>query len=163
MVAAVLLTMAACGGKRSVGPETPTGGDGGDAKTDPCDGDACAGAPQKQMVTEVQWVITTNDADPPMSEVMISLTDETGSVEHETIGTFTGACTAGVDDDATPGALLGLRCWHAGAGTSLRIVRKGSELIVLNALLEETMDEVSYDIYGRIGIRTNAFVRGAEN
>jgi hypothetical protein len=158
--AALLLTAASCGGKRNVGPEGPKGdtADKG-SKADPCDGDVCADS-HKQMVTQIEWVVTTNEAEPPMSEVMISLTDETGSVEHETIGTFTGGCTEGIDDEAVPDAIIGLRCWHAGAGTALRIVRKGAELIVLNALLEESIDEVSYDIYGRIGIRRNCFVKG---
>ena len=165
LIAAALLWTAACGGKRGVGPKQAKPDEVGDETSDdPKEREEPASNPL-DMVTQIEWVVTTSASEPPMTEVMISLTDETGAVEHATIGTFRGACTDGIGDDDVAGAILGLRCWHAGAGDSLRIVRQGSELIVLRALLEEEpsapgeVGEVTYDIYGRVEIRKDSVVR----
>ena len=163
LLAVALLWTAACGGKRGVGPKQPKSDKAGDKTGDDPKGDEGLTRNPLNKVMQIEWVTTTSESEPPMTEVMISLTDETGAVDHKTVGTFRGACTEGIDDDDVAQAILGLRCWHAGAGDSLRIVRQGPELIVLRALLEEESDEVSYDIYGRIAICADCFVRVPPN
>jgi hypothetical protein len=106
----------------------------------------------------------TSEADPPRNRVYLSLTDETGASTQTDLGVHDGSCTPwspaeGTDDPYARDAILGLRCWHAGAGVVLRVVRRHGRLIVLRAPIDEYDDELHYEEARTVPLPAGADVR----
>ena len=115
----------------------------------------------KVLHVAVESVPIDPDAEPPVSEVFLILTDETGAARREEVGQVTGSCA---DVSATARAepmapILALDCWHAGAGVRLRFVARGGAINVLRAEVDESGGEPSYDAVGHIAIPEGAAIK----
>lgn len=153
---AVLAVLAAhgCDRKRTIASEDTTPAPPPDA--------APEGRPALTEVTVLSWDFLPKPGEPPTTRVVLQRTFETGAREPYELGTFEGACTVWTPgpDPADPyaeRAVTGIDCWHAGAGTRLRLVRQMSgELIVVRASVDEMAGDISYEEYDRIKIRPGA-------
>jgi len=133
------LVAVACGGKRTVGGESPapttSAGDEEPAIAE--------GAPGRKETLSLEF--TAVDDREGVEEVSVVMVDETGSSRRTPVDVFSGTCARVAIGDMA-GELLAARCTTgAGAGVELRFVLRRGELIVLSAPFAGPDDERSYE------------------
>ncbi len=116
-------------------------------------------APRQRLVA-IDWVLRPADR---QSQVLLTLTDETGAASNLEVGSFEGECESddlgGADDPQ--GTVLGLICRGDGDVTLLRVVRRDDRLVVLRAVVDATLAEPSYEEHTSADIPSSATVRPA--
>lgn len=116
----------------------------------------------KVVHVALEYVVLDPAAEPPTSRVSLILTDETGAARREIIDEVPGGCS-----DVSPRArteplspILGLDCWHAGAGVKLRFVHRNGVINVLRAEVDQaTGGESGFDALRSIPIPTGTAVK----
>jgi len=128
---ALIALLGACGGRSLPDDKKPVGATDLDAGTRGSGGGPLA------KVDEIDLVLEG-------SEVSISVTDETGSVELQKVDSFLGACEklAAPED-----ALWLVDCLADGTGLRLKFVHRRSNLIVLRAKVTPSNPSPGFDEY----------------
>lgn len=93
-----------------------------------------------------QQLIKANEVDLVIegSEVSIAITNETGSVELQKVGSFLGACEK---LDAPEDAVWLVDCLADGTGLRLKFVHRKPNLIVLRAAVDPSNPNPGFDEY----------------
>ncbi len=92
--------------------------------------------PEEDPEVAVALRLTEAPANPegvPTTEAALVLIFDEGRRQFRSLGRLAGVCT----HEPGEGALLQVRCWWAGAGTLLRLVRDGDTLLVTRVELDE--------------------------
>ncbi len=96
-----------------------------------------------------------NPGETPATDAALVLIFEEGRRELRQLGRFEGVCTHEAPDDA----LLQVRCWWAGAGTLLRLVRDGDALLVGRVALDEMTGSSAFEPVERVALPERAQLR----
>lgn len=133
--------LAACGGASPDGGTTPV-------------------APRRDCTAALRFEepdapVATDTADRPRTRVSLVLICEREPTRRVLLGDEVGACY-GIDDE---GALLRARCWWAGEGAMIEVVRDADALVVRRAAIEESTGVGAFEETTRLDVPPGAQIQ----
>lgn len=138
------LLLAACGSRTVAGSE-PAEAEPPEAASAEPDGPP---PPGRVRHLRLESVTVDPEAEMPKSRVTLIIADETGSTRREPIGELEGGCSDSTAQNlgTQMKPILALDCWFAGAGSQLRFVKRGHQLVVLRAPVDEMTGTGDYEV-----------------
>ena len=146
----VLMTAAACGGKKSTSkPGDDTGGGDGEVIT---------------AQTLLGWGLQGYDAQAqvPATKIFLEVTDHNGATRSFPVGEAPGQCTPKTGNGAD--IVTALACTEKLPGVELRAVYRGQDIIVLSRRVDESSepeDELAFQEVTRIPVPAGSKVKPA--
>lgn len=109
-----------------------------------------------RLAVALRFAEAPDDPEVPMPRtrlLLVLIRDQEGARTETELGVYGGACTHG---GAGGRVLLAARCWWAGQGAVLEVTRRGDELVVRAAQLDETSGRGAFEVVAAVAIPEGA-------